>query len=128
RSILRALHFFEENKRVEKMLEALEADDMKRYLELVNESGESSFCFLQNLYPSIDPTEQGLSLAIALSKRILQGQGAVRVHGGGFAGTIQAYVPIALFNQFTKRMEKVFGEGSITALAIRKAPTTALIY
>jgi len=128
RSILRALHFFEENKRVEKMLEALEADDMKRYLELVNESGESSFCFLQNLYPSIDPTEQGLSLAVALGKEILQGQGAVRVHGGGFAGTIQAYVPIALFDRFTARMEKVFKAGSVTALAIRKAPTTALIY
>ena len=67
-------------------------------------------------------------MAVALGKEILQGQGAVRVHGGGFAGTIQAYVPIALFDRFTARMEKVFKVGSVTALAIRKAPTTALIY
>lgn len=126
RAILRTLHFYEENKRVDLMLKALKADDVERYIALVNESGESSFCFLQNLYPSIDPSEQGLSLAIGLSKQILQGNGAVRVHGGGFAGTIQAYVPTERFDHYKEQMEKVFGEGSVTALAIRNIPTTAL--
>ena len=126
RAILRALHFFEENTRVDGMLTALANEDIDSYLDLVNKSGESSFCFLQNLYPSIDPTEQGLSLAIGLSKKILNGQGAVRVHGGGFAGTIQAYVPLRLFDEYTKKMESVFGTQRVTALAIRSRSTTAL--
>ena len=90
RAILRALHFFAENRRVSLQKEALENGDIDTYLALVKESGSSSFRFLQNVYTNSNPAEQGISLALALTERM----GIVcRVHGGGFAGTIQAYVP-----------------------------------
>jgi len=126
RAVLRAIHFFEENRRVEAMLHALQEKDIDAYLSLVNQSGESSFCFLQNLYPTTLPTEQGLSLAIALTLSILGSEATVRVHGGGFAGTIQAYVKDEDLEQYVKKMEKVFGNGSATVIEIRSTATACI--
>ena len=120
RSLLRAMHFFGENDRVSAMLDALKRGDMQTYLGKVRQSGKSSFCFLQNLYPTTNPHEQGLSLAIAMSEDILGDGATVRVHGGGFAGTIQAYVPTDRIAAYTAYLESVFGEGSVTVIAVRE--------
>jgi len=121
RALLRAFHFFHENIRVTQMVEALQKDDFPTYLHLVNESGRSSFCYLQNLYDT--PTEQGLSLGLAMTEEILKGKGASRVHGGGFAGTIQAYVPLELLPDYTQKMSTVFGPDAVTGLFIRPSAT-----
>ncbi len=126
RCLLRAFHFFEENDRVKGMLAALAANDIEAYLTLINKSGESSFCFLQNLYPSFFPEEQGLSLAIAMTKSLLGSDATVRVHGGGFAGTIQTYVREHELNQYIQGMEAVFGKGSVTPIAVRSKPTCCI--
>ncbi len=120
RALLRAYHFFTENERVKFMLDEIRKCDIDTFLYNVSESGTSSFCFLQNVYPSSAPREQGLSLAIALSQHILDGEGAVRIHGGGFAGTVQAYVPDHLLSRYIKEMEALFGKGSCTKIAFRK--------
>lgn len=126
RALLRAMHFYHENERVTEMVEALQKNDFPSYLALVKASGESSFCFLQNLYPTSNPREQGLSLALAITDNILGEQCVARVHGGGFAGTIQAYVPLDKLQTYTKTMESVFGKGSVTAIAIRQKPTCCI--
>ncbi len=120
RALLRAYHFFTENERVKFMLSEIKDEDIDTFLYNVNESGTSSFCFLQNVYPTTMVREQGLSLAIALSQHILDGEGAVRIHGGGFAGTIQAYVPKHLLERYISGMENLFGKGSCTKIAFRK--------
>ncbi len=120
RALLRAYHFFTENERVKFMLSEIKDEDIDTFLYNVNESGTSSFCFLQNVYPTTMVKEQGLSLAIALSQHILDGEGAVRIHGGGFAGTIQAYVPKHLLERYISGMENLFGKGSCTKIAFRK--------
>ncbi len=120
RALLRAIHFFRENERVSNMLSALKQEDMKAYLGNVRSSGESSFCFLQNLYPTTYPQEQGLSLGIAMTKQILGDNATVRVHGGGFAGTIQAYVPTDKLTLFSEYLESVFGKDSVTVIAVRE--------
>lgn len=127
RALLRAYHFFKENERVGYMLKELEEDDIDTFLFEVQESGNSSFRFLQNVYPSSQPKEQGVSLALALSEEVLDGEGACRVHGGGFAGTIQAYVPKRLTKRYIKAMESLFGEGCATIIAIRKAPVMRIL-
>lgn len=119
RAVLRALHFFGDSERVGKEAAALKSHDFKKFLSLINESGDSSYKYLQNIYASSAPQEQGLSLALYLAEDILDGEGACRVHGGGFAGTIQAFVPDDKLMQFKQRMESVFGEGSCYVLSIR---------
>ena len=119
RAVLRAFHFFNENDRVEKQKAALKAGDFEGFLKLVNESGESSYDYLQNLYSNSAVSEQGLPLAIALTKKFLNGKGACRVHGGGFAGTIQCYIPSELLADYKKTIEAVFGENSCCVLNIR---------
>ena len=119
RAILRAAHFFAENRRARQEFEALEAGDTETFFELVNESGRSSAELLQNLYPAGDPSRQGLTLAIMMSRRFLGGNGAVRVHGGGFAGTIQAFVPTYQAEEYSAEMDRIFGEGSCKILRIR---------
>ncbi|PKL19891.1 MAG: hypothetical protein CVV48_15670 [Spirochaetae bacterium HGW-Spirochaetae-4] len=126
RAILRAYHYLSENERVDKMLSALQNRDMGTYLGLVNESGDSSFKFLQNLYSTSVAKEQGLPVALAMTERFLEGSGACRVHGGGFAGTIQVYTPVERTKDYIDYMEGVFGECSVTVLAIRNLPTTRL--
>jgi len=119
RALLRALHFHGDNQRVLKEVEALEQDDFRTFLSLVIESGQSSFMYNQNIYPLTNIKEQGVSLGLAISELILKGNGAWRVHGGGFAGTIQAFVPQDLLNEYVNAMENVFGKDSCYKLFIR---------
>lgn len=119
RAVLRAFHFFNEQDRVEAQRAALKAGDFDAFLKLVNESGQSSYDYLQNLYSVSNVSEQGLSLAIALTKKFLGGKGACRVHGGGFAGTIQCYIPTDMLDEYKVMIEKTFGEGSCCVLNIR---------
>ena len=120
RAILRALHFFAENKRVAKQKAALLGGDLDAFFAEVLASGKSSFCYLQNVYTSKNLSEQGLSLALCLAERYLSDKGgAWRVHGGGFAGTIQAYVAMDKVAGFKAIMEAAFGEGSCIVLRIR---------
>ena len=120
RAILRALHFFGENKRVAEQKEALKAGDLDRYFDGVKASGRSSFCYLQNVYTTKNVSEQGLSLALCLAEHYLSGKkAAFRVHGGGFAGTIQAYVPGEDVEGFRTLMDSAFGDGACVVLRIR---------
>lgn len=121
RAILRSIHFVEENQRVETMVDALRHNRMDRYLTQVAASGNSSWQLLQNCAGASDPHRQGIMLALTMTKRFLNGKGACRVHGGGFEGTIQAYVPLAQFDHYRAFMERVFGAGSVQALKIRRA-------
>lgn len=121
RAILRAFHFFNEQERVEKQKAALKAGDFESFLKLVNASGQSSYDYLQNLYSNSNVSEQGLPLAIALTKQFLGDNGACRVHGGGFAGTIQCYIPTDMLADYKAMIEKTFGEGSCCVLNIRPA-------
>ncbi len=119
RAILRATHFFSDNRRAKEEAEALRNGDTKKFLSLVQESGDSSANQLQNLYSITSPTEQAIPLGIMVSKRILNGTGTVRVHGGGFAGTIQAFVPLDKAEVYVKEMERVFGKGTCYVFRIR---------
>ena len=118
--MLRAIHFFAENDRAEAEAAALASGDFEKFLRLVKESGNSSFKYLQNVYPASDVANQGLSVGLGVSERILAGKGAVRVHGGGFAGTIQAFVPNDMVSEYREEMDKLFGEGSCHVLKVRK--------
>jgi galactokinase len=132
RALLRAIHFFNENRRVDAMLAALENKDINRFLDLVNRSGESSAELLQNIYSPKQPAEQGVSVALALTRDFIAseagGAGACRVHGGGFAGTIQAYVPLDRMDAYRRRMEAVFGAGAVTGLRIRPVGVAELLF
>jgi len=131
RAILRALHFFNENRRVDSMLSALEKmnsavnknEALGAFLGLVNESGDSSWQLLQNIYSPKNPGEQGVGLALALTKYFFAENKfslcATRVHGGGFAGTIQTYLPSESLGSYRQLMEGIFGEGTLTVLRIR---------
>ena len=122
RAILRALHFIAENDRVRNATEALKKGDTGAFFDNVKASGESSFMWLQNIYTTKNVSEQGLSLALAVMGDALgkcSERSAYRVHGGGFAGTVQAFVPIAFVKDFTEAMDAVFGKGSCRALRVR---------
>ena len=120
RAILRALHFFEENKRVASMKNALLNKDLKAYFDGVLSSGKSSFCYLQNVYTTKNVEEQGLSLALCVTESYLKDKEAAwRVHGGGFAGTIQAYVRSEDVEGYRALMDGVFGEGACLVLRVR---------
>ena len=120
RAIMRALHFFAENRRVALQKKALSEGDLDQFFANVIASGRSSFCYLQNVYTSKNLTEQGLSLALCLAERVLGGKKAAwRVHGGGFAGTIQAFVPSEDVETFRATMDAAFGEGRCMVLRIR---------
>jgi galactokinase len=119
RAFLRALHFAQENMRVSDMAKALGSGEIGAYLKLVRSSGSSSWRLLQNLYPPSAPSEQGLPVALALSEEYLGRKGAWRVHGGGFAGTIQAYVPRKRLAGYSRLMEAFFGAGSVIPVSVR---------
>ena len=120
RAILRALHFFAENRRVAEQTEALAKGDLDAFFANVIASGRSSYCYLQNVYTTKNVKEQGLSLALCLSERLLSGKKAAwRVHGGGFAGTIQAFVPTTDVTAYREAMDAAFGAGSCMVLRIR---------
>lgn len=119
RAILRAFHFQGDNARVVKQVEALENNDFKSFLNMVVESGNSSYMYNQNIYDVVHINEQVVSLGLALSEMILKGSGAWRVHGGGFGGTIQAFVPQDKLDEYVKTLEHVYGEGKCHKLFIR---------
>ena len=121
RAVLRAMHFFDDDRLAQEEAQALKEGDFETFLSLVNRSGQSSLMRLQNVFAPSQAKEQGITLALALSQRLLQGQGACRVHGGGFAGTIQAYVPFSLLESYRQGMESVFGAGSCYVLSFRQA-------
>ena len=124
RAILRAIHFFRDNHIVDEEVSALKSGDFEAFKQLVIASGRSSATNLQNVFAVVNPQEQGLSLALALIERLLEGRGAYRVHGGGFAGTVQAYVPLDMLAEFRKEIEAVFGAGACYVLSIRSAGGT----
>lgn len=120
RSVLRALHFVNENKRVKREVAALQADNISEFLKSVKESGDSSYKYLQNVYSNSDIEHQNVSLALAISEMFLGEDGVCRVHGGGFAGTIQAFVKKDMVEEYKECMDGVFGSGACSVLRIRK--------
>ena len=119
RAILRAIHFYQENKRVQRQAQALREGDFETFLRLVTESGRSSWMYLQNITPAGAIEHQDVAVALALCDTLLQGRGAYRVHGGGFAGTVQAFVPLDMLDDFKTETERVLGKGKCHVLSIR---------
>ena len=122
RAILRAYHFITENERVINQINALKNNDIKKYLNLMNESGLSSFMYLQNCFSITSSKNMGVALALTLTKDFLNGDGACRVHGGGFAGTIQSLIPLNRVEEYTKLMDSIFGEKSAIKIKVRQSP------
>ena len=119
RAVLRAVHFYQENARVTKQVAALENGDFDAFLKLIKESGYSSYMYLQNVIPAGYKQHQDVALALAMCEHYLQGKGAYRVHGGGFAGTVQAFVPFEILESFRAGIDGALGEGSCHVLSIR---------
>ena len=119
RATLRAYHFYKENARVPRQVAALKSGDFAGFLSLVKESGYSSWMYLQNVIPAGYKANQDVALSLALCEHYLQGKGAYRVHGGGFAGTVQAFVPFELLESFRAGIDAVLGEGACHVLSIR---------
>lgn len=119
RPVLRALHFFEEDKRVEQEVAALQTGDFQGFLDNVQASGNSSFKYLQNTYTNKDVQNQSVPIGLAVSDSILQGHGTSRVHGGGFAGTIQAFVADDFVETYRETLDGVYGDGSCHVLKVR---------
>ena len=119
RAVLRALHFIRENERVKRAKQALIDGRLEDFFKVVNESGSSSFKYLQNVYTTLNVSEQGLSLALSLAEGYLGGEGASRVHGGGFAGTVQIFVKKESLPGLIELMDSVFGKGSAVAFNVR---------
>lgn len=126
RAILRAMHFFADSRCAVEEKEALKAGDIDKFLSLVKASGRSSYMRLQNVFSTSAPTEQGLPLALAITEQVLGERGAFRVHGGGFAGTIQAFVPTDLLEEYINEIEVVFGNDTCYVLNIRPVGGYAL--
>lgn len=121
RAVLRAWHFYLEMERVEKALSTLEINDFSGFIKLINESGDSSYKYLQNIYPANNSTHQELAVALAVSEKLLDKRGACRVHGGGFAGTIAAYVPLDLEQEYLNTIESLFGKDKCYKVSFRSA-------
>ena len=119
RAVLRAVHEYQENKRVPLQVAALENGDFETFLKLIKESGYSSWMYLQNVIPAGYKEHQDVALSLALCEHYLAGKGAYRVHGGGFAGTVQAFVPFEILDSFVAGMDAALGEGACHVLSIR---------
>ena len=119
RAVLRAYHFYQENARVPKQVEALKQGDFDTFLKLIKESGYSSYMYLQNVIPAGYKEHQDVALSLSLCEMYLGGRGAYRVHGGGFAGTVQAFVPVDILEDFRKGIDAVLGDGACHILSIR---------
>ena len=119
RAVMRAIHFYQENARVPKQVAALEQGDFETFLKLIKESGYSSYMYLQNVIPAGYKEHQDVAVALAVCEHFLAGRGAYRVHGGGFAGTIQAFVPYDILDSFVAGMDGILGEGACHVLSIR---------
>lgn len=119
RAVLRALHYFNDSERAKEEAEALKNDNFDKFLSLIKESGQSSFMYLQNVTVAGSSKEQAVAVVLATCERLLKNNGAYRVHGGGFAGTVQAFVPNEMLDVFKKEMEKITSENSCHILSIR---------
>ncbi len=119
RAVMRCIHFYQENARVVKQVEALENGDFNTFLKLITESGHSSWMYLQNVIPAGYKAHQDVAIALALCEHYLDGKGAYRVHGGGFAGTVQAFVPHEILDSFVAGIDGALGEGACHVLSIR---------
>ncbi len=119
RAVLRAFHFFRDNKAAQNEVKALRNNDFNEFLRLNRESGRSSYMYLQNVYASSMPKAQAVSVTLAMCDEILGSRGSYRVHGGGFAGTVQAFVPLDMLDEFKTRIEAVLGEGMCHVLSVR---------
>ena len=119
RAVLRCVHEYQENQRVVRQVEALEQGDFDGFLKLIKESGFSSWMYLQNVIPAGYKEHQEMAIALALCEKYLGGKGAYRVHGGGFAGTVQAFVPYEILERFVAGVDAVLGEGACHVLSIR---------
>ena len=119
RAVMRAIHFYQENARVPLQVAALKEGNFEKFLSLIKQSGYSSWMYLQNVIPAGYKAHQDVAVALGLAEHFLQGRGAYRVHGGGFAGTIQAFVPFDLLDAFVAGMDGALGEGACHVLSIR---------
>ena len=119
RAVMRCIHFYQENARVPKQVAALENGDFEGFLKLIKESGYSSYMYLQNVIPAGYKEHQNVAVALGLAEHYLAGRGAYRVHGGGFAGTIQAFVPFDILDEFVAGMDAALGQGACHVLGIR---------
>jgi galactokinase len=126
RALLRAMHFFQDDRFVMLERQALRSGDVEAFCRLVTQSGRSSYQLLQNCFPARDPGERSVSLALALTERLLAESGAYRIHGGGFAGTIQAFVPTKKLADYIVRMELVFGSACCFPVSIRPVGGTSI--
>lgn len=124
RAILRAIHVYQENRRVLRQADALRQNDFDTFLTLVKESGRSSWMYLQNVIPAGSMAHQEMAVALAMCDTLLKDRGAYRVHGGGFAGTVQAFVPLDMLETFREEIEKVLGTGHCHVLSIRQEGCT----
>ena len=127
RAVLRAIHIYDENRRVEGQVDALRRGDFDAFLALIRESGLSSWRYLQNVVPAGYTHHQEVALALSVCERLLDGRGACRVHGGGFAGTIQAFVPLDMLDGFRAEMDRVLGDGACHVLTIRPVGGVRLV-
>ena len=127
RAAMRAYHFFKDDQRVLQQCDALEQGDFDEFLHLVRQSGRSSFMYLQNVSNYRESRSQPVALLLALAEDLLAGRGACRVHGGGFAGTIQAFVPLDMLPAFVSGMEAVAGQGACHVLSFRGAGSVPLV-
>ena len=127
RAVMRAIHYFTDCHRVEQQVEALEKHEFDKFLKLVSSSGHSSYMYLQNVATYRDPADQPVALSLAMAGYYLAGRGARRVHGGGFAGTIQAFVPLDMVDEFRSGMDSVLGEGACRVTYIRPIGGCTLI-
>ena len=119
RAVMRAIHFYQENDRVPQQVAALENGDFNRFLQLIKQSGYSSYMYLQNVIPAGYKAHQDVAVSLALCEHYLNGRGAYRVHGGGFAGTVQAFVPMDMLDSFVAGIDAALGEGACHVLSIR---------
>ena len=119
RAVMRCIHFYQENARVPRQVEALRSGDFDTFLRLIKESGYSSYMYLQNVIPAGYTAHQDVAVSLALCEHYLQGRGAYRVHGGGFAGTVQAFVPFDLLDAFRRGIDGALGDGACHVLSIR---------
>ena len=127
RAVMRAIHYFTDCRRVEQQVAALEQDDFDKFLRLVSSSGHSSYMYLQNVDTYRDPKYQPVAVALAMAGYYLNGRGARRVHGGGFAGTIQAFVPLDMVENFRAGMDHLLGEGACRVTYIRPIGGCAIV-
>ncbi|MCQ2539260.1 MAG: galactokinase [Acetatifactor sp.] len=128
RAVLRAIHFYEEEKRVLLAAESLKNGDYETFLETVKASGDSSAKFLQNIYSPKDIDAQNVTVALAVTETIIKDQGVCRVHGGGFAGTIQVFAKDSVVEEYKEKIEQIFGEGSCHVLKVRNAGGICVVH